>query len=234
MGEGNIVQRKFSFCETLQSYDRSVLVVVCPNCLRLAAACCTHASFGGDWAEPSEKVCHHTRIAFTDGACSENGKQGARAGLGIVIGVTERYSWSIPVDDTVDDGFPRTSQRAELLAAIVGLKCLEGESDILPYIPDSGRYNDDERTRHGKVKAQFVIVSDSEYVVKGMTEWLPSWKARGWRNSYGKRPANLDLFVGLDDRATRLEQEGIEVGFWHIPREFNVLADEQAKMATRV
>src|SRR4051812_23405726 len=27
------------------------------------------------------------------------------------------------------------------------------------------------------------VHSDSEYVVKGITEWLPGWKARGWRNA---------------------------------------------------
>jgi ribonuclease HI len=43
-----------------------------------------------------------------------------------------------------------------------------------------------------------VIMSDSQYVVKGMTEWLPQWRARGWRTA-GKKPvANQDLWERLD------------------------------------
>jgi ribonuclease HI len=36
-------------------------------------------------------------------------------------------------------------------------------------------------------------VSDSEYLVKGMTEWVPSWRARGWKRK-GGRIENLELW----------------------------------------
>ena len=39
---------------------------------------------------------------------------------------------------------------------------------------------------------------DSEYVRKGITQWLPGWKARGWRTA-GKQPVkNVDLWQQLD------------------------------------
>jgi ribonuclease HI len=41
-----------------------------------------------------------------------------------------------------------------------------------------------------------LFVSDSEYLVKGMTEWLPTWKARGWRRKGGKIE-NLELWQKL-------------------------------------
>ncbi len=39
-------------------------------------------------------------------------------------------------------------------------------------------------------------VSDSEYLVKGMTEWIPDWQARGWRRKGGKIE-NLELWQKL-------------------------------------
>ena len=42
------------------------------------------------------------------------------------------------------------------------------------------------------------LVADSHYLVKGLSEWLPNWKAREWRNSDGKPVANQDLWQKLD------------------------------------
>jgi len=39
---------------------------------------------------------------------------------------------------------------------------------------------------------------DSQYVLKGMTEWLPGWKARGWKTSAKEPVKNVDLWQKLD------------------------------------
>ena len=39
---------------------------------------------------------------------------------------------------------------------------------------------------------------DSQYVLKGMTEWLPGWKAKGWRTSTKQPVKNVDLWQRLD------------------------------------
>jgi len=40
---------------------------------------------------------------------------------------------------------------------------------------------------------------DSQYVLKGITEWMPGWKAKGWRTA-GKTPVkNVELWQRLDD-----------------------------------
>lgn len=39
---------------------------------------------------------------------------------------------------------------------------------------------------------------DSEYVRKGITEWLPAWKARGWRTASRQPVKNVDLWQRLD------------------------------------
>jgi ribonuclease HI len=47
--------------------------------------------------------------------------------------------------------------------------------------------------RHARV----TYVSDSEYLVKGMNEWLPAWKERGWKRKGGPIE-NLELWQKLD------------------------------------
>src|SRR5262245_36362371 len=45
------------------------------------------------------------------------------------------------------------------------------------------------------------IVTDSQYVAKGLMDWLPGWKARGWRKGKGSKGGelkNLELWQQLD------------------------------------
>jgi len=41
------------------------------------------------------------------------------------------------------------------------------------------------------------FVSDSQYLVKGMSEWVQGWKAKGWKRKGGP-PENLDLWKEVD------------------------------------
>lgn len=45
--------------------------------------------------------------------------------------------------------------------------------------------------------------TDSTYVMKGLTEWLPGWKRRGWRTADGKAVKNQDLWERLDAACAR-------------------------------
>lgn len=47
------------------------------------------------------------------------------------------------------------------------------------------------------------ITTDSEYVRKGITEWLAQWKKRGWKTASKKPVKNEDLWRQLDDAAAR-------------------------------
>ena len=45
------------------------------------------------------------------------------------------------------------------------------------------------------------LVTDSQYVAKGITEWMPKWKLQGWRRKVGRRlepVVNVDLWQRLD------------------------------------
>lgn len=71
-----------------------------------------------------------------------------------------------------------TNNRMELMAAIAGLEAL---------------------TRPCAV----ALTTDSQYVKRGITEWLPSWKARDWKTADRKPVKNVDLWQRLDAAAAR-------------------------------
>lgn len=76
------------------------------------------------------------------------------------------------MDDEIDCGAPRTSQRAELLAAIEGLKKLH-ELYLTNRV-----HNVPSRRRKKKERPSFIVTTDSEYVTRGITEWFPLWRVR--------------------------------------------------------
>ena len=45
--------------------------------------------------------------------------------------------------------------------------------------------------------APIIIRTDSQILVRGMTEWLPGWIARGWRKGDGKPVMNHDLYAAI-------------------------------------
>ena len=53
------------------------------------------------------------------------------------------------------------------------------------------------------------LYTDSQYVRKGVLEWMPQWKARGWKTADKKPVKNQDLWQALDDLVKRHELE------WH-------------------
>jgi ribonuclease HI len=77
-----------------------------------------------------------------------------------------------------------TNNRMELMAAIRGLGALKRRCAVKLY-------------------------TDSKYVLHGITEWLPNWKARGWRTAAREPVKNQDLWELLDAAAAAQDIE------WH-------------------
>ena len=50
---------------------------------------------------------------------------------------------------------------------------------------------------------EVTLFTDSTYVMKGLNEWLPGWKRRGWRTADGKAVKNQDLWERLDAACAR-------------------------------
>ena len=75
-----------------------------------------------------------------------------------------------------------TNNRMELMAAIQALEALKRPVRIL-------------------------LTTDSRYVMQGITQWLPGWKARGWRTADKKPVKNVDLWQRLETAMTPHEVE---------------------------
>jgi ribonuclease HI len=56
-----------------------------------------------------------------------------------------------------------------------------------------------------KRRSEVEVYTDSEYVMKGITEWLAAWKRRGWKTADRKPVKNADLWRELDELAGRHE-----------------------------
>lgn len=48
-----------------------------------------------------------------------------------------------------------------------------------------------------------VVYSDSQYVINGLTKWLPGWKRKGWMTAAREPVKNRDLWTQLDDENPR-------------------------------
>ena len=73
-----------------------------------------------------------------------------------------------------------------------------------------------------KRPARAILYTDSEYVRRGIREWLPDWKERGWRTAARKPVKNLDLWQRLDQLAAGHQIE------WHwVPAHAGVPGNER-------
>ncbi len=89
-----------------------------------------------------------------------------------------RLAWGEHVR-TLHGGEPATTNnRMELMAAIQALEALTQPCAV-------------------------ELHTDSQYVMKGITEWLPGWKARGWRTASKQPVKNQDLWERLDAAQAR-------------------------------
>ena len=71
-----------------------------------------------------------------------------------------------------------TNNRMELMAAIQGLMALKRECEV-------------------------VLTTDSQYVMKGISEWMVNWKKRGWKTAAKEPVKNADLWQLLDEQVNR-------------------------------
>jgi len=136
---------------------------------------------------------------YTDGACSGNPGPG---GWGAVIFDQDNKQKNISGSEK-----NTTNNRMELLAAIMSLKKIKTNSEV-------------------------VIFTDSTYVKNGITEWMKNWKKSGWKNSSKKPVKNKDLWEKLDKlcEANSVSWKWVK---GHSTNEFNNLADELATKAIK-
>ncbi|MEK6747113.1 MAG: ribonuclease HI [Pseudomonadota bacterium] len=100
-----------------------------------------------------------------------------------------------------------TNNRMELMAAIAALEQLK-----TPCVVD--------------------LYSDSTYVLKGISEWLPAWKARGWKTADKKPVKNVEYWQRLEE-ATKAHSIKWHWVKGHNGHAMNERADELARKAIK-
>jgi ribonuclease HI len=76
------------------------------------------------------------------------------------------------------------------------------------------------------------IITDSQYVKEGITQWIARWKRNGWKNTGKQLVKNKDLWEQLDAQVSRHKTRWV----WtkgHASHEDNNRADELASRAAR-
>ena len=83
------------------------------------------------------------------------------------------------IEKTLHGGEPlTTNNRMEMLAVIEALGALKRPCKVLLHV-------------------------DSQYVMKGMTEWIHGWKQRGWRTADKKPVKNADLWQRMEQEVAK-------------------------------
>jgi ribonuclease HI len=81
-----------------------------------------------------------------------------------------------------------TNNQMELTAPIEALKYIQGEP-----------------LRVGGAEGEIEIVSDSKYVILGITEWIFNWQKNNWRNAAKKPVLNRELWEELHELVQKLK-----------------------------
>ena len=158
---------------------------------------------------------------YADGACSGNNVAGGgRAGAAAIAFRTSSAGTHELTRCQMSLG-AGTNQTAELAAAHLAF-------DIIDKLT----------TDEGIPRLPFTIFCDSEYVVKGVNEWMAGWERNGWRTASKKPVANVEYWQALKARHDRLKASGVSFSFqWvkgHVTNQFNNFVDELAVAAVRM
>lgn len=137
----------------------------------------------------------------TDGGCSNNGYEGALTSYGLYFGDRSQFNEC----GVVPSMYRQTSLAAELYAAKIALERAIEVSDFLE--------------RHGCGFSRIVLLSDSSYLVRGITDYIGTWARNGWRTTRGPNVGNSQLWQRLYNLIGHFQHVGIVVNFEHVPRE---------------
>jgi len=142
---------------------------------------------------------------YTDGGCSGNPGPGGWA----YVMVMKTYQGKQIVAKSKGAEKNTTNNKMELTAVIMALRAFR---------------------RMKNVPRQATVFTDSQYVQRGITEWIHNWKLNSWKTSDRKPVKNQDLWLELD----KLAQEIPLKWKWvkgHAGNEYNELCDSMTQVA---
>jgi ribonuclease HI len=142
---------------------------------------------------------------YTDGGCSGNPGLG---GWAYVI-VQETFQGQRILSSDLGGEEKTTNNRMELKAVIAALNAL---------------------SKAGNAPKQIAVFTDSQYVQKGISEWIHNWKRNSWRTSDKSPVKNQELWKELDSLAGEftIEWEWVR---GHAGNEYNELCDQMTRQA---
>lgn len=117
---------------------------------------------------------------YTDGACSNNGKPGAKASYAFFF--PDHHSLSDA--GRVPDDQPQTNNRGELSGILHGVNKV-----LASFAPTD---------------VDLHIYTDSDYSKNCLTKWVSGWIKRGWKNTMGKPVVNRDLIEEISGKLVML------------------------------
>lgn len=135
---------------------------------------------------------------YTDGACPNNGKSGARAGVGVWWGDSHPLNYSARVT-----GDKQTNNAAEIQAATVSIK--QGVDQGL---------------------SKLLIHTDSQFLISCITQWVKGWKSKGWKTATGQPVKNKEDLMELDNLILR--NKGLNIKWNHVKGHSNIRGNEEA------
>lgn len=106
---------------------------------------------------------------YTDGSCINNGKKDPYGAIGVFYGENDQRNCGMAITDG-----KITNQTMELLACIEALSNIETNDIIYLY-------------------------TDSQYVIRSMTEWVKKWESNNWLGANNKPIENLDIIKSLNE-----------------------------------
>lgn len=126
-------------------------------------------------------------VIYTDGGCSGNPGPG---GWGYVIVDDDRPADDREIIGSGGDSLT-TNNRMELTAVIEALTLVS--------------------TTGGWASRPVAVYTDSQYVQKGITQWITGWKRNGWKTASREPVKNQDLWVQLDSLALTVKPRWVWV-----------------------
>uniref|UniRef100_A0A8D0BRN5 Ribonuclease H1 n=1 Tax=Salvator merianae TaxID=96440 RepID=A0A8D0BRN5_SALMN len=121
-------------------------------------------------------------VVYTDGCCSHNGRDKARAGTGVYWGPGH------PLNSSERLPGRQTNQRAEIYAACKAIELAKSQN----------------------IK-KLVIYTDSKFTIDGMTNWILNWQKNGWKTKSGEEVTNKEEFERLSKLSEGMDIQWMHV-----------------------
>jgi ribonuclease HI len=164
---------------------------------------------------------------YTDGGCSGNPGPGGWA----YVMVLDTFQGDKILAEKWGAEENTTNNRMELTAVIESLLALKTMVSGIK-TPDTSTI-DDIKTSSISINdapRQVTVYTDSQYVQKGITEWIHKWKQNAWRTSDKKPVKNKDLWTALDSLAGEFSPGWVWVQ-GHVGIEYNEYCDRMTQQA---